>query len=95
MLGTDAGQYIPADYHPVRVSRAVPRFIVRAMEHQVAVMRSHDPRINPAVRDGRLASSSMDDYVGDVLFNEIQPVTVAALGHDSAFVQAYFYPLLD
>jgi len=42
---------------------------------------------------GGFHSPSVDDYVADILFNEIQPATVAALAHDAAFVQAYHYPL--
>lgn len=94
-LGSDLARRIPADYHPVRVSWAVPRFIIRAIEHQAALARVHDPRIDPAATDGRFTSSSVDDYVAAILFNEIQPATVAALGDDSAFIQAYFYPPIE
>jgi hypothetical protein len=33
--------------------------------------------------------------VADVLYNEINPATVAAFRDDPAFLRAYHYPVLD
>jgi hypothetical protein len=34
----------------------------------------------------------VDDYVADLLFNQIEPATVAAFGGDGAFLAAYHFP---
>jgi hypothetical protein len=70
-------------------------FIVRAIRHQAALLRTHDPRVNPRTADPRFVSPSVDDYVADILYNEIQPATVTALADDEAFLEAYHYPPLD
>lgn len=93
-LGTDHARLIPPAYHPTRVQWQIPLFILRAIEHQAALMRENDPRVNAAA-GGRFTSTSAEDYITDILFNEIQPATVEALGHDPAFLQAYYYPPLD
>lgn len=34
----------------------------------------------------------VDDYVSDLLFNEIQPGTLEAFRGDAAFLDAYWFP---
>jgi hypothetical protein len=94
-LGPDRARVVPAAFHPAAVRWTIPPFIIRAIEHQAALMRAHDPRVNPDAPHARFASSSVDDYVADILFNEIQSATVTALADDGAFLQAYRYPPLD
>jgi hypothetical protein len=38
------------------------------------------------------AERGVDDYVADLLFNQIEPETVAAFGGDHAFLAAYHFP---
>lgn len=81
-LGPDARR-IPAAFHPARVRWRIPRFILRAMQHQAALLRENDPLfVSPAV----------EDYIADILFTEIEPSTVAHLATDRAFFAAYHYP---
>jgi len=94
-LGSDSAHIIPSAYHPAPVQWEIPIFIVRALQHQAAAMRENDPRVNAEAAVARLTSSSLDDYIADVLFNEIQPATVVELSHDPAFAQAYHYPFID
>lgn len=93
-LGPDLARIIPPAFHPTRVQWQIPLFITRAIEHQAALMREDDPRVNAAA-GGRFTSPSVEDYIADILFNEIQPATVATLARDAAFLQAYDYPPLD
>jgi hypothetical protein len=95
-LGPDRAHLVPPAFHPVRVRWAIPLFIIRAIEHQAALLRAADPREHPGAPDPRFASPSVDDYVADILFNEIQPSTVATLARDDeTFLEAYRYPLRD
>ena len=94
-LGPDLAQSIPPAFRPARVGWDIPAFIIRALQHQAALMRASDPRVSPAAMSARFISPSVDDYIADILYNEIQPGTVVALADDSAFVQAYHYPPLD
>ena len=89
-----AASFVPAAFHPVHVRWAIPRFIVQSIQHQAALARAEDPRVNPGAPDPRFASPSVDDYVADILFNEIQPSTVVTLARDDeTFLDAYRYPL--
>jgi len=93
-LPPDAASLIPVAFHPSPAGWGLPPFILRAIAHQAALQRKSDPRFNPAAA-GRFASPSVEDYIADILYNEIQPDTVAALGCDPAFLQAYHYPPVD
>jgi hypothetical protein len=94
-LGPHLARLIPAAFHPTRVRWGIPIFIIRAIEHQAALMRENDPRVNAAAVGGHFITPAVEDYVADILFTEIQPSTVAALAIDSAFLEAYHYPPLD
>jgi hypothetical protein len=94
VLGPEA-RLIPPAFQPAPVQWQIPIFIIRAIQHQAALAWENDPRVNPAVVDGRFTPHAVDDYVADILLNEIQPATVDALGHDPEFFQAYHYPPVD
>jgi hypothetical protein len=81
-LGPQAGRVIPAQFRPALVCWRVPRFVLRAMEHQAARACSAHPR-------------PIDDYIADVLSAAIEPETLAAFRHDASFVRAFHYPILD
>lgn len=81
-LGPVLSRLIPHAFHPVPVQWGIPLFIVQAMEYQAA-------------QAGRFTSPLVDDYVADILFNEIRPATVGTLSSDGAFLEAYSYPPLD
>ena len=93
-LGSGLADAVPAAFRPEPVRLGIPLFILRAMEHQTALLRECDPRVNAAAADGRFTSPSVDDYIADILFNEIRPGTVADLSHDASFARAYHYPPL-
>jgi hypothetical protein len=93
-LGPDATRLIPAAFHPTRVRWRIPIFILRAMRHQAALMREHDPRVNAGATAPHFLSPAVEDYIADILFTEIQPSTVAHLETDRAFFAAYHYPPL-
>jgi hypothetical protein len=95
VLGPSAGRFVPSAFHPERVRWAIPPYIIRAIEYQVALLRASDPRVNPGAPDLRYVSPSVDDYVADILFNEIQPATVARLARDPAFLAAYLFPPVE
>jgi hypothetical protein len=78
-LGPDLARSIPPAFRQARVCWRIPIFVLRAIRHQAALL--HAP--------------SLEDYVADILFNEIQPSTVAALADDGAFLEAYRYPPVD
>ncbi|MGZ5441672.1 MAG: hypothetical protein ACXW5U_26050 [Thermoanaerobaculia bacterium] len=94
-LGPTLAHLIPAAFHPARVRWRIPLFILRAMEHQAALLRENDPRVNAAATAGYFVSPAVEDYIADILFTEIQPSTVADLASDAAFLEAYHYPPLD
>jgi hypothetical protein len=94
-LAPDHAGRIPADFHPVRVSWSIPIFIVRAMEQQAAAEWRRDPRVLASSTPNHTAARGVDDYVADLLFNEIRPETVVAFGGDSAFLAAYNFPSRD
>ncbi len=94
-LGPDLAHLIPAAFHPARVRWRIPLFILRAMEHQAALMRENDPRVNAAAANRHFISPAVDDYIADILFTEIQPSTVEDLASDAAFREAYHYPPLN
>lgn len=94
-LGPDAARLIPAAFHPAGVHWRIPLFILRAIEHQAALMHENDPRVNPAAIEGHFISPALEDYIADILFAEIHPSTVADLASDTAFVEAYHYPPFD
>ncbi|MEO8383273.1 MAG: hypothetical protein ABI779_26690 [Acidobacteriota bacterium] len=94
-LGPGLALLVPSAFHPARVQWQIPLFILRAMEHQAALMRHNDPRVNAAAIDGHFRSPALEDYIADILFTEIQPSTVADLAADPAFFDAYHYPPLD
>ncbi len=78
-LGPESVRSIPPAFRPARVCWRIPIFVLRAIRHQAAALQA----------------PSLEDYVADILFNEIQPSTVVALADDSAFLQAYHYPPVD
>jgi len=83
----DAGH--TSNFRSLTPSSAV---IVRAMEHQAAAGWRRDPRVLLSVSPNHTAARGVHDYVADLLFNEIQPETLAALDGDPAFVAAYNFP---
>jgi len=91
-LGPGHASRVPAGFHPTRVSWTIPIFIVRAMEHQAAAGWRRDPRVLRSVSPNHTAARGVHDYVADLLFNEIQPETLAAFDGDPAFVAAYNFP---
>ena len=91
-LGPQHARRIPRQFHPTRVNWSIPAFIVRAMEHQAAAEWMRDPRIRASSSPNHLIARGIDDYVADLLFNEIQPETVVAFQDDPAFLAAYHYP---
>lgn len=95
VLGPDLARLIPPAFHPTPVRWQIPIFILRAIHHQAALEWENDPRGSAAAGDGRFTPHAVDDYVADVLFNEIQPATVDVLGQDPEFLRAYHYPLPD
>lgn len=92
-LGADS-LAVPAAFRPAPVPWLIPPFIVRAMEHQAALLRARDPRVD-ASAGGRFVSPAVEDYVADVLFGEIETSTVEDLANDAAFNAAYHYPSFD
>jgi hypothetical protein len=94
VLGDDA-RLIPAAAHPTRVQWSMPIFIARAMEHQAALAWTRDPRVRSSVVTNHGAARGIDDYVADLLYNEIQSETLAAFEADKAFLEAYHYPSFD
>lgn len=85
-LGPEAGSIVPPDFLLTRVSWSLPIFLVRALEHQAAVSGEGDPRAR---------ARGIDDYVADLLYNDITPVTLHAFRHDRAFLRAFRYPVID
>jgi hypothetical protein len=65
------------------------------MEHQAAAEWRRDPRVLASITPNHTAARGVHDYVTDLLFNEIQPETLAAFGGDPAFLDAYNYPSRD
>ena len=94
-LGPGFAEVIPVEFQLTRVSWALPIFLVRAMEHQAARAWQDDPRVRASLTPNPLHARGIDDYIGDVLYGEIQPETVAAFREDSAFVRAFHYPVID
>lgn len=94
-LGPGHARHVPPDFHPTRVTWSIPIFIVRAMEHQAAAEWRRDPRVLTSIAPNHTAARGIHDYVSDLLFNEIQPETLVAFGHDPAFVAAYHFPDRD
>ena len=85
-LGPGAAAVIPAEFLLAPVDWSIPIFVVRAMEHQAAVAGRGDPRVR---------ARGVDDYVADLLYNDITPATLAAFRHDRAFLRAFHYPVVD
>jgi hypothetical protein len=79
-LGSEAAGIVPPGFMLMRVAWSLPIFLVRAIEHQAAAASR---------------SRGVDDYVADLLYNDISPVTLDAFRHDDAFMEAFHYPLLD
>lgn len=94
-LGPGFAGIIPPDFQLTRVSWALPIFLVRAMEHQAARAWQDDPRVRASLTPNPLYARGIDDYIGDVLYGEIQPETVAAFRDDRAFVRALHYPVIE
>ncbi|HYC89935.1 MAG TPA: hypothetical protein VEO54_12040 [Thermoanaerobaculia bacterium] len=91
-LGPAHASRVPADFHPTRVSWTIPIFIVRAMEHQAAADWRRDPRVQQSAFPNHTAARGVDDYVADLLSNDIRPETLAAFAADPAFLAAYHFP---
>lgn len=79
-LGSEAASIVPPDFMLTRVAWSLPLFLIRAIEHQASVASR---------------TRGVDDYVADLLYNDITPATLEAFRHDEAFVQAFHYPLID
>jgi hypothetical protein len=94
-LGPGHASRVPRHFHPTRVTWAIPIFIVRAMEHQAAAEWRRDPRVQAGISPNHTAARGVQDYVADLLFNEIQPETLVAFRGDPAFLEAYRYPDRD
>jgi hypothetical protein len=94
-LGPEHASRVPPAFHPTRVSWSIPIFIVRAMEHQAAAEWRRDPRVLTSITPNHTAARAVDDYVADLLFNEIQPETLIAFESDPAFLAAYHFPSRD
>lgn len=94
-VGPDVASVIPPGFHPAPVQWRIPLFILRAIEHQAALMRANDPRVNAAAVPGHFISPAVEDYIADILFSEIQLTTVADLATDPAFLDAYHFPPFD
>ena len=92
-LGPELARLVPPAFHPAPVQWQIPIFILRAIHHQAALGWENDPRVSAAAVDGRFTPHAVDDYISDILFNEIEPATVDALGQDPEWVRAYHYPL--
>lgn len=92
-LGADYAHLIPAHCHPTRVHWSLPIFLVRAMEHQASAEWRRDPRVLSSISPGHTSARGVDDYVADLLFNEIQPETLHAFREDESFLAAYHYPV--
>ena len=94
-LGPDHAGRVPPDFHLTRVAWSLPIFIVRAMEHQAAVDWRLDPRVLTSSTPNHTAARGVDDFVADLLFNEIRPETLDAFRGDPAFLAAYNFPCRD
>jgi hypothetical protein len=94
-LGAEASDLIPSEFQLVPVNWLLPIFLVRAIEHQAATVWANNPRLPGSAATGGQHSRRVQDYVADLLNNEIQPDTVRALGDHSAFLAAYRYPAAD
>jgi hypothetical protein len=93
-LGAEASHLIPSEFQLVSVNWSLPMFLVRAIEHQATAVWAN-PRLPGSAATGGQQSRHVQDYVADLLYNEIQPDTIRALGDDGAFVAAYRYPAVD
>ncbi|HYH06980.1 MAG TPA: hypothetical protein VEK11_07955 [Thermoanaerobaculia bacterium] len=91
-LGAAHALRVPGHFHPTRVAWCIPIFIVRAMEHQAAVEWRRDPRLQRSLSPNHSSARGVQDYVTDLLYNEIQPETVIAFRDDPAFLAAYDFP---
>lgn len=94
-LGPVHARRVPRHFHPTRVTWSIPIFIVRAMEHQAVVDWRRDPRVQGSITPNHAVGRGVDDYVTDLLFNEIQPETLVAFRGDPAFLAAYNFPSRD
>ena len=94
-LGPVHGRRVPPDFQLTRVSWSIPIFIVRAMEHQAAADWRLDPRVLTSITPNHAAARGVDDFVTDLLFNEIRPETLDAFRGDPAFLAAYNFPSRD
>lgn len=94
-LGAEASALLPSQFQLVSVTWSLPIFLVRAIEHQAMTIWTSTARLPGRSVTGGPSSRHVQDYVSDVLFNEIQPETVRALEHDSGFAAAYRYPAID
>jgi hypothetical protein len=94
-LGSGAASLIPEDFHLTLVDWPVPIFILRAMEHQAAASWRNDPRVRRSLAVNPADARGVADYVADLLYNEIQPTTLAAFRDDRSFLRAFHYPIVD
>lgn len=94
-LGPEHARRVPPDFRPTRVTWSIPIFIVRAMEHQAAAAWRRDPRVLTSITPNHTAARGVDDFVADLLFNEIRPETLVAFRGDPAFLAAYNFPSRD
>lgn len=91
-LGPEHASRVPEHFHPTRVTWCIPIFVVRAMEHQAAAAWRRDPRVMGSSSPNHTSARGVQDYVTDLLFNEIHTETLVAFRDDAAFVAAYNFP---
>jgi hypothetical protein len=94
-LGAEGAGVFPPEFLLTEVRWSVPIFIVRAIEHQAADAWRNDPRVRRSLAANHTHARGIDDYVADLLYNDITPATLAAFRHDRAFLRAFHYPILD
>jgi hypothetical protein len=94
-LGAEAASVVPPDFLLTRVNWSLPIFTIRAMEHQAAMAWRDDARVRRSLAVSHIYARGIDDYVADLLYNDISPATLDAFRHDRAFLRAFHYPILD
>lgn len=94
-LGPAASETIPPEFHLTRVDWSLPVFLVRALEHQAARDRQHDPRLGRAVPVNPAHGRWIDDYVADVLYADVREETLTAFRNDREFLRAFHFPMIE
>ncbi|HYK05958.1 MAG TPA: hypothetical protein VE974_29715 [Thermoanaerobaculia bacterium] len=94
-LGPEAARVIPSEFLLTRVNWSLPIFIVRAMEHQAATAWRDDARVRASLAANHAYARGVEDYVADLLYNDISSATLGAFRNDKSFLRAFHYPVLD